>query len=82
MQRNAEVGLFTKPSSLDCGTDCMLGLSMMILESRCLAEIHDRWPDNSFIDSYMMWENTERGLGMLLFTTKGVTNPGNWEDVH
>lgn len=50
----------------------MLGLSMMILESRCLAEIHDRGPDDFFIDSYMMSENTKRVLDMLLFITVRV----------
>lgn len=45
---------------------------MMILESRCLAEIHDRGPDDFFMDSYMISENTKGGLNMLVFITMRV----------
>ena len=50
----------------------MLGLSMTILESRCLCEIHDLGPDNFFIDAYIISENTKRGLSMLVFITMRV----------
>jgi hypothetical protein len=50
----------------------MLGLSMIILESRCLCEIHDLRPDNFFIEAYIISENTKRGLSILIFITMRV----------